>query len=250
MNHRQQILMDELNRCGHVSVVGLAEKLKVTEMTIRRDLQMLEQQRLLTRVHGGAIPSSKLPLGTDILTIPANVNQVAIAKAAVAALPPNATVMLNVGTTVLQVAREMVSQRLALNVVTNSLPVAIILYQSECHVLLTGGSLRRQSLDLVGPVTEKNIDEYHVDILIAGCDGAIAGEGFFTSDVNLAAMEQKSVRIAAEVMIVTESHKFHKRSMAKFADISEVSTIITDTKLPSVDAELIRQHGINLLTAN
>lgn len=250
MNHRQQTLMDELKTNGHVSVVDLAQKLQVTEMTIRRDLQQLESQRLLTRVHGGAVPCSKLPLGADMLTAPANEQQIAIAKATVDALPANATVMLNVGTTVLQVAREIARRQLALTVVTNSLPVAIILYQSECHVLLTGGSLRRQSLDLVGPVTEQNIDEYHVDILIGGCDGAMAGEGFFTSDVNLAAMEQKAVRVASKVIIITESHKFHKRSLAKFADISEVSTIITDSKLSSVDANLIKQHNVKLITAN
>jgi DeoR family transcriptional regulator of aga operon len=250
MNHRQQTLIDELNTNGHVSVVDLAAKLKVTEMTIRRDLQQLESQQLLTRVHGGALPCSKLPLGADILTSPANDKQIAIAKLTVDTLPNDATVMLNVGTTVLQIAREIARRQLALTVVTNSLPVAVTLYQSECHVLLTGGSLRRQSLDLVGPVTEQNIDEYHVDILIAGCDGAMAGEGFFTNDVNLAAMEQKAVRIASEVIIVTESHKFHKRSLAKFADISEVSTIITDSQLSSADADLITQNKITLLTAN
>jgi DeoR family transcriptional regulator of aga operon len=247
MNRRQQSIVNELNKTGHVSVITLAKKLNVTEMTIRRDLKLLEEDQLLTRIHGGAVPCSKLPIGADILSEQPNAEVMAIAQETVKHLKPNTTVMLNVGRTVLQVAREISIQGLPLTVITNSLPVAITLYQSECNVFLTGGALRRQSLDLTGPLTEKNIEEYHVDILITGCDGAVAGESFFTNDINLAALEQKSVSIASEVFIVTESHKFKKRSLAKFADFSDVSTVITDSGLSQSDTDAMLKTNIKLI---
>ena len=250
MNRRQMEILAVINRSGHGMVSELAEQFAVTEMTIRRDLKLLEKSGKVSRIHGGAVPSSTLPLGTDVLIAPATREQIVIAEQVVKHIPPGSTVMLNVGTTVLQVAREIARCQLELTVVTNSLPVAITLYQSECHVLLTGGCLRRQSLDLTGPVTEQNIDEYHVDMLIAGCDGAVADEGFFTKDVNLAAMEQKAVRIASKVVIVTESHKFAKRSLAKFADISDVSMIVTDDKISSADVATLKRQKITLLCGN
>ncbi len=178
MNSRQQILVDRLNNTGHLSVVEQAKELAVTEMTIRRDLQLFEKDGIATRVHGGAVPRSPIPHGIDIMAKKPREPQIAIAKQAVKLLKPGSTVLFNVGTTVLQVAREIATLKIPLTVITNSLPVAIALYKSECQVILPGGTLRRQGLDLIGPLTLKNIDEYHVDVLITGCDGALPDEGF------------------------------------------------------------------------
>ena len=246
MNNRQQILIDRLNNTGHLSVVNQSKELGVTEMTIRRDLQLLEKDGIATRVHGGAVPRSPVPHGVDIMSQKPRKNQVAIAKKAVKLLNPGSTVLFNVGTTVLQVAREIATLKIPLTVITNSLPVAVALYKSECQVILPGGTLRRQGLDLIGPITEKNLDEYHVDTLISGCDGADSKVGFFTNDVNLTPIEKKSVQIAEKTVIVTESAKFLSRSFAQFATIDDISAVVTDKELPESDIQNLRKAGIEL----
>jgi DeoR family transcriptional regulator of aga operon len=230
--------------------VEQAEKLGVTEMTIRRDLRFLEDMGVATRVHGGAIPATPLPRGLDVISRIPRPEQIRIAKKTVSILAPGSTVMMNVGSTVFQVAREIAVSNLPLTVITNSLPVAVALHQSECQVILTGGLLRREALDLAGPLTEKNLDEYQVDILIAGCDGMDPEKGFHTSDANLAAIERHSAKIAEKVVIVAESAKFAARAFAKFADLDEVSTLITDDGVPPATAEALSKRGVEVLVAS
>ena len=130
--------------------------------------------------------------------------------------------MRSTGSTTLEVARLLAVSGKRLSVVTNSLPIAAALFQTPIQVILTGGTLRSDSLDLAGPVTEKNLDEYYIDMLISGCDGAFASEGFFTKDINLAEMERKAVQKSKKVLIVAEVHKFKQRAFVKFASPGEV----------------------------
>jgi len=249
MNNRQNILIEELNTNGYISVVEASEKLNVTEMTIRRDFNFLEEQGLIIRVHGGAAPRSPVPNGIDVMMQKPRPAQRAIAKETVKTLSAGQTVMLNVGTTVLQIAKEIASSRIPLTVVTNSMLCAIALYKSQSQVLLLGGSIRKESLDLLGPITENNLDAYHVDVLISGCDGANSTDGFFSSDINLSALEQKAVKIADKVIIVTESHKFSKKSFSKFATIQDVSLLISDEKLSNIDKTNLQNNNTEILIA-
>lgn len=247
MNDRRRMILDRLKTEGHVSVMEQSQKLHVTEMTIRRDLRGLENMGLAIRVHGGAIPATPLPRGLDVITRIPRKDQILIAKRAVSMLSPDSTVMLNVGTTVFQVAKEIAASNIPLTLITNSLPVAVALHQSECQVIITGGLLRSKSLDLAGPLTEKNLDEYQVDILIAGCDGMDPKKGFYTSDANLAAIERHSAKIARKVAIVAESAKFATRAFAKFAEIEEVSTLITDDGISKSTTSLLEKRGVEVL---
>jgi DeoR/GlpR family transcriptional regulator of sugar metabolism len=246
MNQRQQILLDRLKNTGHISVLNQAKELSVTEMTIRRDLSFFEKQGIATRIHGGAIPSVPLPQGIDIMAGKPREAQTAIAKQTLKLLTPGSTVLFNIGTTVLQVAREIATAKIHLTVITTSIPVAVALYQSECQVILPGGTLRRQGLDLTGPITEKNLNEYHVDALISGCDGAVADDGFFTSDINLAEIEKKSVEIAKQVIMVTESNKFGQKSFAKFANISDIAYLVTDKNLSARNQTALSAAGVKI----
>ena len=247
MNDRQKKILQKLKKNGHVSITEESQAFAVNEMTIRRDLTALEKIGEATRVHGGAIPRSPMPGGLDFMTSPAREAQIKIAKEAIKHLQPNSTVMLNTGTTLLQVAREIANAEIPLTIITNSLAVAIALYRSRCQVILTGGTLREKWVDLAGPVTQKNLDEYYVDVLITGCDGALADEGFFTSDINLAEIERKSVEISSKVIVVTESAKFGQKSFAKFANIDEVDLVISDQNLPPAVIKQLKQRKVDLI---
>ena len=247
MNNRQNKILQKLKKEGHVSIAKEAALFEVNEMTIRRDLIALEKIGEATRIHGGAVPWSPFPDGLDIMTAAPRQNQILIAKETVKQLEPNISVMLNTGTTVLQVAREIAAKEIPLTVITNSLPVAIALYRTPCQVVLPGGSLRQKWADLSGPLTRKNLDEYYVDVLITGCDAAMSEDGFFTDDINLAEIEQKSVEISKKVIVVTESSKFGHRSFAKFAELDEIDSLITDNDMKKTDKENIRKRDINLI---
>jgi DeoR/GlpR family transcriptional regulator of sugar metabolism len=248
MNKRQKTIFSRLKAAGYLSIVEQAKAMHVAEMTVRRDLQMFEDMGLAIRIHGGAIPKSELALSIDSIMKPARSSQIRIAKAAMRQIVPGSIIMLNTGTTVLQVAREIAASGISMTVITNSLPVAIALYKSETQVLMTGGALRRHALDLAGPLTVKNLDEYHVDTIISGCDGADSRDGFFTNDMDLAELEKKIVSIARRVIIVAEHGKFSKRSLAKFANIEDADMVITDSKLSSVDTRNFEKAGVILIT--
>jgi DeoR/GlpR family transcriptional regulator of sugar metabolism len=246
MNARQKKLLEKLRKGMELSIIEEALNFGTSEMTIRRDFQFLQNEGLAQRTHGGAVIRDVAD--NELVNTPNASNaQKRIAKETIKLIEPNATIMLSAGTTTLQVAREIAKSEMRLSVVTNSLPIAAVLFNTDIKVLLTGGELRKSSMDLVGPVTEKNLEEFYIDMLISGCDGADSTEGFFTSDMNLAEMEKKSVQISGKVIIVTESHKFLKRSFVKFALPEEVSTIVTDINLPEKDLAIQKKSNIETI---
>jgi len=246
MNTRQKTFLKNLRKGEELFIAEEARRFGVSEMTIRRDFQFLEDEGLAIRTHGGAVIKDNANNELHNLSR-TNEAQKKIAKEALKFIKPSSTIMISTGTTPLEVAREIAKSGMNLSVVTNSLPVAAALFKTDVEVLLTGGALRKQSMDLVGPVTEKNLGEFYIDLLIIGCNGADSEEGFFTSDINLAVMEKKSVQISADVMIVTESYKFQKRSFAKFASLKEVSTVITDKDISKKQAMEMKKKGIKVI---
>jgi len=245
MNSRQKTLVEKLYKLGRLFIKEEATAFAVAPMTIRRDIQFFESQGIAIRTHGGAVPRVNEPL--QIFTqSEASAIQKKIARKAVEMIPAESTLMLSTGSTTLEVARQLAASDLRICVITNSLPIAAVLFQTKIQVVLTGGSLRSNSLDLTGPVTEKNLDEYYIDILITGCDG-VSQDGFFTKDLNLAEMEKKSVKKSAKTIVVTESHKFNKPAFVKFASLNEISTVITDKKLPDEFSRQLLHSGIELI---
>ncbi|MBN2643747.1 MAG: DeoR/GlpR transcriptional regulator [Victivallales bacterium] len=246
MNKRQQKLLDKLKRLGSLSLEEEAEAFSVSTMTIRRDIAMFEEQGIAVRSQGGAV-SRVADSGQLLMEGNASDAQRRIARKTLELIPDACTLMLSTGRTTLEVARQLAVSGKRLAVVTNSLQIAAALFQTPVQVILTGGTLRADSLDLVGPVTEKNLDEYYIDILITGCDGAVADEGFFTKDLNLAAMERKSVEKSRKVIMVTESSKFNSPSFVKFAEPGNISTVVSDINLSDRDCACLQKSGIEVI---
>lgn len=246
MNIRQRNLLKKLKKQGSLSIEDEALKLQVSSMTIRRDVQLLVDHGLAIKTQGGAVSRVNDPEQLFIQAKATDAQQ-RIAEKAVELIPDKSTIMLSTGSTTLEIARKLAVSGKQLSVVTNSLPIAATLFQTNIKVILTGGTLRSNSLDLVGPITEKNIDEYYIDMLFSGCDGAKSDEGFFTKDLELAEMERKSVEKSHKVIIVTESHKFNNPSFVKFASPEETSTLITDSDLKDQDRINLEKHGVEVI---
>ena len=246
MQWRQKKLLD-MAQNGKVLIRAAALQFGVTEMTVRRDLLELEKQKLLLRVKGGAVlhPACYEPEWENI-ELPER--KFAIAEALLKRILPVDSLFLSTGSTTLAFARLRARRRgQTATVITNSLPVASTLFHSRCKVILLGGELRNNSLDLVGPAAERNLEEYHVDWLVSGCDGIFADYGFYTSDVRLSDLEKKSLNIAEHAAVITDSTKFGKRSLTRFASLKEIELLVTDDELPEADERKLRGSGIEII---
>ena len=149
----------------------------------------------------------------------------------------------------LYLARELVRENKHVSVATTSLAVAYTLFNSEIDVLLFGGFLRREIPDLVGPLTERNLEGFHADKLFMGCDGLTVEEGFFTSDLNISTIEAKMVKSAGQVIVLTDSSKFGKKSFVKFAGHDEIDTVVTDGGVDAAVVDGFRKRGVEVIIA-
>lgn len=246
MHLRQKRILDMLQR-GPLSIRQASEELMVSEMTVRRDLRELEAQKLVTLVKGGAILSSAR-YEPDTPPPEFLERKIAIANELFLRVAQADTIFIGTGTTTLVFARLLARRRFSpLTVITNSLPVASTLFKSHCKVILLGGELRLNSLTLVGPIAEKNLEEYRVDWLISGCDSASSDYGFYTSDVSLSNLEKKSLQIAQYTAIITDSTKFDRRALTRFAASDEVDLLITDDELRPDDAAKLEAAGVEVV---
>jgi DeoR/GlpR family transcriptional regulator of sugar metabolism len=247
MNQRQQELKKRIDEFGHIDIANEAKFFAVSEMTIRRDIVFLEKNGLAVQVKGGAIPKAKIC--ESMLNSPTK-NAIAAAMLELfEQMPEVKTLMLSTGGTTLAFARLLAQKNLPITVLTNSIPVASALFQTQSKVILTGGELRTTSMDLVGPAAEKYLSDYHVDLLLTGCDGADSQEGFYTSDLNLASYEKLSVKNSDRTFILTESAKFNSKALAKLAELEEIDTLITDSGLKAIDREMLSRKKIKVIIA-
>jgi DeoR family transcriptional regulator of aga operon len=242
---RLGLILQELNEHGSVGVGGLAERLSVSEASVRRDLQLLERQKLLTRTHGGAVASGvlyELPMryrGGQHFEAKRS-----IAEAATELVEADVTsVGLNGGTTTTEVARALAS-RSHLRVVTNALNIASELaVRSNIELVVCGGSARSESYELVGPLAELTLSNINLDVAIIGVDGVHPTAGFTTHHEVEAHTNRALVRSAARVIVVADSSKIGRRGFAKIGDIATASDIVTDDQAAADDVAELRRLG-------
>lgn len=247
MDTRKSAIIELLEQTRRVSVSELAIRFAVSEMTIRRDLDELERQGLAQRKHGGAVSTGKLRfLQMGLPQYQATDAKAAIGKLAAELVAPGQTVMIDTGTTALEVARHL-PQNADITVATTSLCVAQDLYNSSIKVLLLGGFLRDEFPSVYGPMTEKLLHDIRVDILFIGCDGADSRTGFYSNDLHISNLEQAMIHIANRVVVVTESSKFGRRAFARYTTPEEVDILVTDQLLSTVDTEALKEQGVEVL---
>jgi DeoR family transcriptional regulator of aga operon len=242
---RLGLILQHLNQHGSVGVAELAAQLDVSEASVRRDLHLLETQKLLTRTHGGAVASGvlyELPMryrgGQQYEA------KRAIATAVAALLPADVgSIGLNGGTTTTEVARAIAS-RAGLRVVTNALNIASELaVRSNIELVVCGGSARSESYELVGPLAELTLSNINLDIAVLGVDGVSLTAGFTTHHEVEAHTNRAMLRAAERVIVVADSTKVGRRGFAKIAEIAAVSDIVTDSGVGAHDAQELRRLG-------
>jgi DeoR family transcriptional regulator, aga operon transcriptional repressor len=227
---RLGVILDRLNSHGSVVVTELAADLGVSLASVRRDLELLEDQRLLSRTHGGAVSVGVLyELPMRYRGGRHQEEKRRIAKAAAALVTDGVvSVALSGGTTTTEVARVLATMS-GLKVVTNAINIASELApRPQIGLVVCGGSARPESHELVGPLAEQTLSRLNVDIAFVGVDGITAAAGLTTHHEVEAATNRAMISIASRVVVVTDGSKVGRRSFAEIAGIGEVDDLITD----------------------
>jgi len=230
---RQESILAFLAGSDEVSVPELTAHFNVAAMTIRRDLSHLAEQGLITRTHGGAILAapSVVAFAFQQRRQTQMAQKLAIAGAAVRMVKPGMTVILDTGTTTLEVAR-LLGKIPRLKVLTSSLAVAsVLLAHDDLELVLLGGTASKGSPDLSGPLTELNLAAFRADLAFISAD-ALDERGFYTGIQEIANVSRAMIASARHTILVADSSKFGKNAFVRIAGWETIDHVIVDDGLP------------------
>ena len=249
-NHeRRGRLLDLIRVRGFAALEELVRELGVSESTIRRDLDALEEQGSAKRTHGGVLYAGGMPrLAEFDERQPANwAAKRAIASQAADRIGDGETVLLDGGTTTYEVARLLVGR--SLQVVTNSLPVAnLFASESRSDLVLLGGYVSPRTGVCLGPYANELLGRLHVTTTVLSAAG-VAEEGLFNAHLLLAETEQAMLRAAGRVMVVADSSKFGRKSLTLVAPLSDIDVVVSDDGLSADWQARIAAAGPDLVVA-
>lgn len=249
-NHeRRSRLLDIIRVRGFAALDELVRELGVSESTIRRDLDALEEQGAARRTHGGVLYSGGMPrLAEFDERQPANwAAKRAIAAAAAELVEDGETVLLDGGTTTYEVARLLVGR--SLQVVTNSLPVAnLFASEARTDLVLLGGYVSPRTGVCLGPYANELLSRLHVTTTVLSAAG-IAEEGLFNAHLLLAETEQAMLKAASRVMVVADSSKFGRKSLTLVSGLDAIDTLVSDDAMPQAWRDVVSQEGARVVIA-
>lgn len=228
---RLSAILEAVSRNGSVSVADLAHEFGVSLATVRRDLQFLDEQRLVNRIHGGAVVRGNLyELPLIYKAARRQDEKRRIGEAAATRVSNGTAIGLTGGTTTSEVARALADHS-QLTVVTNALNLASELaVRSNLTLVVPGGVARPESFELVGPLAEANLAEVNLDIAFVGVDGVSVAAGFTTHQEVEAYTNRALIRRARQVIVVADSSKLGRVAFARICSVEEVDELITDDK--------------------
>jgi DeoR family transcriptional regulator, aga operon transcriptional repressor len=249
IDERRQHILSLIQSQGRVLVGELSRSLNISQITIRKDLEYLQSKGLVQRTHGGALRIQSSALFDPTLKEKQKQHsqeKQRIAAAAAKMVEEGQCVMLDSGTTTTAVAHELkgFSQ---LTVITNAVNIAAELTRTNLEVILIGGSLRKNSFSLVGPLAEDVLQEMHADILFLGVDGFDPEVGLTTPNFLESRVNRAMVNAARRTVAVCDSTKFNRRSLSRIVPPSAIHCVITDRDLPPATADILRAQNIQVV---
>ncbi len=235
---RRDSIIQIIQKNGKVRVDDLSEQFEVSSVTIRNDLDFLEKKGICYRTHGGALIRKNV-YEDPTLEEKQKINKKEkerIGAKALEFIDSGDSILLDSGTTTMEIAYRLNSKK-NLTVMTNALNIALkLLSFDDINVMLTGGTLRKESYSLVGPEAEASIRNYYFDKLFLGVDGLDFDVGLTTPNPREAQLNRIMVSRAHQVIAVSDSSKFGRRSFSHICSIDSIDTLITDSDI-STDFE-------------
>ena len=245
---RLSLILERLADRGSVGVSELAALLGVSTASVRRDLQLLEQQRLLSRTHGGAVASGLIELPLRYKGGRHIEEKRRIAAEAARRADGVSTVGFTGGTTTTEVARVLMT-RPGLTVVTNALNIASELaLRPDLKLIVTGGTARSESYELVGPLAELTLDGLNLDVAFVGVDGISVDAGLTTYHEVEAHTNLHLIRRAARTVVVADGSKVGRRALARIAGLDDIDELITDGSADPAELAHLTDAGVVVTT--
>lgn len=233
-----------------VSVSELSKHFQVTEETIRRDLEKLENKGVLNRTYGGAVLNTEfINQNTIHFSQRSQINAEAkmmIAQKANALLAQETVIGADASSTVMELIRTL-EGRSNLTIVTNSVGVLLECVQSNINVLSTGGFLNPKSMSLQGVAAQNTIKNYHLDIVFISCKALEKSAGIFDTNEYEAVLKSAMVKQTQKVVLLVDHTKFDKTSFVKIIGFDKIDCLITDEKPSEEWMETFQQHGIEVI---
>lgn len=245
---RHQVIINKIKKEGQVKVLTLCEELKVSSVTIRKDLKFLEDKGLLFRAHGGATLHNPY-------TVERPVNEkekihlaekMRIGSAAAKLVQPNDSILIASGTTVQALAKN-IQPRENLTVITSALNVALeLIHHPEIEVVQLGGLLRKSSSSVTGPYATNILADFSCSKLFLGVDGIDLDFGLTTANVMEAHLNREMIRVSQKTIVLADSTKFGRRGFGKICEFEDIDEIITDKGISDYTAKTLEELGIKV----
>ncbi len=246
-SEREKIILNALSDTGN-GISELSKKVNVSEATVRRDLQSLEQQGKVKRVHGGAVLVKKLeiePLYTEKASQNA-LEKTYIANLALELINDSDTIYLDGGSTIVQLAK-LLDKKNNLTIVTNSLAAIAELVKTEHNLIFIGGEVRKISRTVVGTLTNEIISKIQINKAFLGTFGFTIEDGISTTEANEAYTKELVMKKANEVIVIADSSKLGTPSFVASGKISDIDILITDKNIDAEFAEQLKEKNIRLI---
>jgi DeoR family transcriptional regulator of aga operon len=250
---RRKKILEHAKEKGEVLVSRLSKEFNVSEVTIRNDLEYLERKNLLLRARGGAIHTEN-HVGIDQRIAEKNKlhanEKAAIGKKAASLINDGDTIIIDSGTTTAEIVKH-INNIKQLNIITNALNITnLLIGYPNVNVIIPGGYLRQNAMSLVGPLAEKNLRNFFVDKVFLSTDGFDTRQGIFTPNIDEAHLNGIMIEITKEVILVTDSSKFKRKSLALICGLDKITKVVTDKNIPSDDKKRLEDAGVEVLIAD
>jgi len=248
---RQQAILHKARIDGRVDVVSLAEELAVTTETIRRDLTVLERAGVVRRVHGGAIPVERLGFEPALAARDSVMTgeKERIAKAALAELPTEGSVIIDAGTTTGRLVDLLPSDRELTVIVNSPAHAATLATRPNLTVLMLGGRVRSRTLAAVDDWALSLLAQLHVDVTFIATNGVSVNHGLTTPDLAESAVKKAMIGAARRTVLLADHTKVGNDCMARFAALDDIDVVITDSGLDEETAESFTRAGTRVVRA-
>lgn len=249
---RRRDILEQVKESGEVLIADLSKQFNVSEVTIRNDLEYLERKNLVMRARGGALMVEN-HVGIDQSIMDKNklhsLEKMAIGRKSAQLIKENETIILDSGTTTAEIAKNL-ENRGQLTVITNALNIVNVLVgQSNVNLIVPGGVLRQNSMSLVGPMAEKSLGNFFVDKAFISTDGLDTRQGIFTPNIEEASLNAVMINITREVILVTDSSKFSRKSLVFICGLDKIKTVVTDKGISNEDRKRLEDADIQVLIA-
>jgi DeoR family transcriptional regulator of aga operon len=245
---RHAEILKKLELIGSVNVNELSKEFNISQVTIRKDLKLLEERKLLYRSHGKAIPSNPYitEYHVNIKEKLQTKEKTRIATAASSMLQPGDSIIIASGTSLTEFARHITNID-ELTVLTASLNTALILSEiPNIDVIQLGGNVRKSSSSVIGPISEKMLEEFTFTKLFLGVDGIDIEYGLTTTNSMEASLNKQMIKAAQKIIILADSSKFGKKGFGRICGLEDIDQIITDTGIDPQTKSNLHKLGIDV----